>query len=160
MRVAMGASRQRLVRQLLTESVLLGLLSGAVGMFVGYAGLQFLFGTLPGAANFVTPKLDATVFGFALLISLATGFVFGTIPAIKASRASSSSIAARRLAVSGSTCSSLWHGTTRVNLGQRTRCGDSFICPASATAGYALGDSISNLPPSLDRRSQDRSESY
>ena len=76
------------MRQLLTESVLLGLLSGAVGMFVGYAGLQLLFGTLPGAANFVTPKLDATVFGFALIISLATGFVFGTIPAIKASRAS------------------------------------------------------------------------
>jgi len=87
-RVAMGASRQRLVRQLLTESVLLGLLSGAVGMFAGYAGLQLLFGTLPGAANFVTPKLDATVFGFALIISVATGFVFGTIPAIQASRAS------------------------------------------------------------------------
>jgi predicted permease len=87
-RVAMGASRPRLVRQLLTESVLLGLLSGAVGMFVGYAGLHYLFGTLPGAANFVTPKLDATVFGFALIISLGTGFVFGTIPAIKASRAS------------------------------------------------------------------------
>ena len=86
-RVAMGASRPRLVRQLLTESVLLGLLSGAVGIFVAVAGLQALFGTLPGAANFVTPKLDGTVFLFALIISLATGFVFGTIPALKASRA-------------------------------------------------------------------------
>lgn len=86
-RVAMGASRPRLVRQLLTESMLLGLLSGAVGVFIGYAGLQLLFGTLPGTANFVAPKLDATVFLFALFISLATGLVFGTIPALKASRA-------------------------------------------------------------------------
>jgi macrolide transport system ATP-binding/permease protein len=87
-RVAMGASRPRLVRQLLTESILLGLLSGVLGMFVGYAGLQFLFGRLPGAANFVTPKVDATVFVFALCISLATGFLFGALPALKSSRAS------------------------------------------------------------------------
>ena len=87
-RLAMGASRQRLVRQLLTESVLLGLLSGGVGVFIGYAGLQLVFSSLPSAANFVTPKLDATVFVFALVISLTTGFLFGAIPAFKASRAS------------------------------------------------------------------------
>ncbi|HTX39134.1 MAG TPA: ABC transporter permease, partial [Bryobacteraceae bacterium] len=86
-RLAMGASRPRLVRQFLTESVLLGCLSGAVGLFLAYAGLQFLFGRLPGSANFPQPKLDATVFGFALVVSLATGFLFGTIPAWKASRA-------------------------------------------------------------------------
>ncbi|HEY1340728.1 MAG TPA: ABC transporter permease [Bryobacteraceae bacterium] len=87
-RLAMGASRRRLVRQMLTESVLLGLLSGAIGLFLAYAGLQGLFGMLPSAANFATPKLDTTVFLFALAVSLATGFLFGTIPAIKASRAS------------------------------------------------------------------------
>ena len=58
-----------------------------MGLFLAYAGLQFLFGRLPGSANFPTPKLDATVFAFALVVSLATGFLFGTIPALKASRA-------------------------------------------------------------------------
>jgi predicted permease len=86
-RLAMGASRSRLVRQLLTESVFLGFLSGIVGLFIAYAGLHLLFGALPSSANFVAPKLDATVFVFVLVVSLATGFLFGTIPAFKASRA-------------------------------------------------------------------------
>jgi predicted permease len=86
-RLAMGASRSRLVRQLLTESVLLGLLSGILGMCFGYAGLRLLLGTLPGTANFMTPKLDATVLAFALIVSMATGFIFGVIPAFRSSRA-------------------------------------------------------------------------
>lgn len=85
-RLAIGASRHRLVRQLLTESVLLGLLSGVAGVFLGYAGLRLLFGALPSSANFIAPKLDGTVLLFSLVISLATGFVFGTLPALRASR--------------------------------------------------------------------------
>ena len=51
-------------------------------------GCSSLFGMLPSAANFVQPKLDTTVFIFALAISLATGLLFGVIPALRASRAS------------------------------------------------------------------------
>ncbi len=87
-RLAMGASRARLVRQMLTESVLLGLLSGVLGLVVGYAGLRVLFGALPSAATFVSPKLDSTVLLFSLLVSLATGFLFGVLPAFSASRTS------------------------------------------------------------------------
>ncbi len=85
-RLAMGASRPRLVRQMLTESVLLGLLSGVVGLGIGYTGLHFLFGMLPSASTFIAPKFDLSVFLFAFVISLATGFLFGIIPAYKASR--------------------------------------------------------------------------
>jgi predicted permease len=87
-RLAMGASRARLIRQLLTESVFLGLLGGAAGLLLGYAGLRFLFSALPGAANFATPRFDALVFGYALVLSLSTGFLFGAAPAFRASRTS------------------------------------------------------------------------
>jgi predicted permease len=86
-RVALGASRQRLVRQLLTESMCLGLLSGVLGLVVAYVGMQLLARTLPSSGTFVSPKLDVAVLVFALVISLATGVIFGIIPAFQASRA-------------------------------------------------------------------------
>jgi predicted permease len=86
-RVAMGASRTRLIRQLLTEAVLLALLGGACGLLVGYAGLRILFSALPGSVNFAAPKFDGLVFGYAFLLSLGTGFLFGVAPALRASRA-------------------------------------------------------------------------
>jgi predicted permease len=86
-RLAMGASRPRLVRQLLTESLILAILGGALGLLLGYAGMQFLFGRLPAAANFASPKMDSTVLVFAAAVSLFTGLLFGTLPALRISRA-------------------------------------------------------------------------
>jgi putative ABC transport system permease protein len=86
-RVALGASRARLVRQLLTESLCLGLLSGGVGLLIGYFAMQLLAKTLPATGTFVTSRLDGTVLLVALLISLATGFIFGIVPALGVSRA-------------------------------------------------------------------------
>jgi predicted permease len=85
-RVALGASRSRLVRQLLTESVCLALLSGGAGLFVSQFGMRLLANTLPATGIFVTSRIDGTVLLFALLISLATGLGFGVIPALSLSR--------------------------------------------------------------------------
>ncbi len=89
-RLAIGASRGRLIRQLLTESVSLGLISGIVGMGIGYAALQLLWSFLPPdvLSNLITPKLDSMVFVFTVGVSLLSGFLFGMIPALRASRAS------------------------------------------------------------------------
>jgi macrolide transport system ATP-binding/permease protein len=86
----MGASRGRLIRQLLTESVFLGLISGVVGFLFGYAGSQLLWTMCPPevSTNFTSPKLDATVFAFSLGIALLTGFIFGIVPALRSSRSS------------------------------------------------------------------------
>lgn len=87
-RLSMGAGQWRLVRQLLTESVLLGLIGGIVGLIVAFLGRNFILSFRPAflANNTFDLTLDARVFGFALLISLATGLLFGLVPALSASR--------------------------------------------------------------------------
>ena len=87
-RVALGASRGRLVRQLLTESVVLGLASGVVGVLIAFGGIQLLAKTLPATGTFVAARLDSSVLLFTLGVSLATGLLFGAMPALTASRAS------------------------------------------------------------------------
>lgn len=86
-RAALGAGRWRLLRHSLTESLLVAIIGGIVSLAIALVAVRFissrLFTDLPGASV----QLDYKVFGFALLCSLLTGVLFGTVPAWLASRA-------------------------------------------------------------------------
>ncbi len=91
-RSAIGAGRGRIVRQLLTESLLLSIAGGIVGLAIGALGVRALLAVNPGGIPRIGPEgsavsLDWTVMGFTLLLSLATGILFGLVPAVQASRA-------------------------------------------------------------------------
>jgi putative ABC transport system permease protein len=86
-RIAMGASSSRLFQQLITESILVALGGGALGLLVAYLGL----GSLLAAAPVELPRasdvhLDIWIFAFTVVVSLLTGVLFGLAPALEASR--------------------------------------------------------------------------
>lgn len=90
-RAAMGAGRGRIVRQLLTESLLLALAGGVLGLAVGFTGVRALLAISPGNIPRIGVQgsaiaLDWHVLGFTLLVSIFTGIAFGLIPALNASR--------------------------------------------------------------------------
>jgi predicted permease len=87
LRLALGADRARLTKQLLVESVMLSLLGGVVGLAFAYAGLQILTRFVPAdLAHADAIAIDGKVLLFTLLIALVTGLVFGLAPASQATR--------------------------------------------------------------------------
>jgi putative ABC transport system permease protein len=86
-RAALGSSRSRILRQLLTENVLLSFGAGALGVALAWVGLRTLVNTeLSAYRDLQTVTLDWTVLGFAMLVSLATALIFGILPALQLSR--------------------------------------------------------------------------
>jgi predicted permease len=82
LRAALGAGRARLVRQLLTESVVLAIIGGAVGVLLAHWGIAALIGMVPdGLPAFGGIGLDHTVLLFSLAITVGAGLVFGALPA-------------------------------------------------------------------------------
>jgi len=87
LRLALGATRGRIIRQMLTESALLSLMSAAAGVGAAAIGVRVLLRVLPSQLPRLNPiGLDARVLAFSLAIALLTTFVFGLIPAWLASR--------------------------------------------------------------------------
>lgn len=112
-RLAVGASRTRLVRQLLTESLLLALLGGTLGLGLAFAGVRF-FRAIPMPTDIpivFDARLDSRVLGFSIAASVASACLFGLVPALRASR--------RDLVTSLKASGSAERGTGRI-LGRRS----------------------------------------
>jgi predicted permease len=87
-RLSLGSSRGRLVRQLLVESLLLSCAGGALGLAVAFVLTRTLISLIPsqGQPLLITPSPDARILAFTLGLTFATGIVFGLLPALRASR--------------------------------------------------------------------------
>lgn len=86
-RLALGAPRARLIRQMLTESLLIAVLGGGLGALLAIGGVKALVTLLPASfPRAAEIHVNITVFAFTFLVSLLTGLLFGLVPALQASR--------------------------------------------------------------------------
>jgi len=84
LRMALGAGRSRVIRQLLTESLLLAVAAGVLGSLLAYASFTFLQGLVPEEMALATSlKLDVRILIFTIAISIITGVIFGLVPALQ-----------------------------------------------------------------------------
>ena len=87
LRAAMGAERKRIVRQLLTENLLLGCLGGAAALGIGWAALEWILALQPeGISRLIAVRLDGWVLAFTLVLAIVTGILFGLAPALSVAR--------------------------------------------------------------------------
>jgi putative ABC transport system permease protein len=87
LRTAMGAERRRIVRQLLTENLLLGCIGGMAALGIGWAALKWILSLQPeGVSRLLVVRLDGWVLGFTVALSILTGILFGLAPALLVSR--------------------------------------------------------------------------
>ena len=88
LRIALGASRGRVIRQLLVESTLLAFLGGVLGWFLSLAGVRLFDMAVQdvGKPYWIKFTMDATVFAFLVAVCFATGIIFGIVPALQVSK--------------------------------------------------------------------------
>ena len=86
-RTALGAGRGRLARQLMTESVLLSLIGGAIGIVLAKVGMAKLLSTAPASLLVIQKSsIDGTTLGITALVTVVTGLLFGVLPALQAGK--------------------------------------------------------------------------
>lgn len=126
-RASLGASNSRLIRQRLTESTLLALLGGALGLVVAKIGTTLLLALKPAALRrFTAIHMDLRVFLFVFAVSLMTGLLFGLLPAWSASRGDIAEALRENSRATGS-------GASRKSIAQLP--GHRGDCPGTHTAG-------------------------